>query len=234
MTGHVGHELGELDDGELFPPVLAPLLERELAHLAAVAPRRPRLQFGLVVATAGVIVALLLFARGIRADIGELPTAWMPAVTIGWLAGLVASAWLALVPRAGAVMPSRSRAAWLTLVVSIAYIGLGLIAAPTGPSSLYYGWTRLAAGHGCLELGLAASLVPLLVGAWFARGTAPIGTRWVAAALGAAAGCAGGFLLHFSCRIADGPHVGLIHGGVVGCTAVIAALVLPRALTARH
>lgn len=233
MTGDLDRDLVDLGAGELPAPDLSRLLERELAYLVPVTPRRPHRQLGLVATTATIVVALLLLGVGIRADLGELPAVSVLAVALGWMAGGVGAAWFALVPRRGAVMPSATRGAWLALGISCAFVGLGLIAHPAGPSSLDYGWTRLPAGLGCLELGLATACPPLLVGAWFARGTAPIGSASVAAALGAAAGCAGGFLLHFSCRIADGPHVGLVHGGVVGCTAMLAALVLPRAVTPR-
>ena len=36
-------------------------------------------------------------------------------------------------------------------------------------------------------------------------------------------------MLHLHCPIADGPHVGIIHGGVVVVAAVLAALLVPRA-----
>jgi hypothetical protein len=36
-------------------------------------------------------------------------------------------------------------------------------------------------------------------------------------------------VLHLHCDVADGLHVGLIHGGVVVVAAVLSALIVPRA-----
>ena len=121
----------------------------------------------------------------------------------------------------------------IVAVTSCAYVLLGLLLHPSGPSSAIYGRERFAAGHPCLELGLATAIVPVILGTWFLRGTAPVRTRWIAALLGAAGGCVGGLLLHFYCRIADGLHIGLIHGGVVGVAALIAAIIVPRAIVVR-
>jgi hypothetical protein len=125
-------------------------------------------------------------------------------------------------------MPRWRTASAVVAVVACAFVVLGLVVHPSGPSSAHFGWEKFLRGHGCLELGLATASIPVVIGAWFVRGTAPVGTRWIGAAIGAAGGCAGGLLLHFYCRIADGPHIGLIHGGVVACAAGIAAVVVPR------
>ncbi len=226
-------ELSDLLAIELVPPSLSPALEHELARLAPVAPRRPFRQLVLVLATAGLVTTGLLIVLGVRADVRELPAAWMPVVGVGWLAGLVLAARFALIPRHGGVMPRWRIAALAALATSCAYMALGLVLHPSGPSSLNYGRAHFLSGHGCLELGLATAITPIVLGAWCLRGAAPVRTRWIAAALGAAGGCVGGLLLHFYCRIADGLHIGLIHGGVVGCAAVIAALVVPRAITPR-
>ena len=116
-----------------------------------------------------------------------------------------------------------------TAVTSVAFVALGLACIPSGPRSLDYGMPHLLRGHGCLWLGLATALVPVVLGAIFLRGAVPVCSRWIAATLGAAGGCLGGLLLHMHCRIADGPHIGLIHGGVVVVAAALAALLVPRA-----
>jgi hypothetical protein len=100
---------------------------------------------------------------------------------------------------------------------------------PDGPSSLHYNWEHFGRGHWCLELGLATAFVPVVVGAIFLRGALPVGSRWIAASLGAGGGCLGGLLLHLHCRIADGLHIGIIHGGVVLVAALLSALLVPRA-----
>ena len=83
---------------------------------------------------------------------------------------------------------------------------LGLALHPSGPSSQAYGADRFVHGHTCLELGLATALVPVVIGAIFLRGALPVGSRWIAAALGAGGGCLGGLVLHLHCHIADGLH----------------------------
>jgi hypothetical protein len=75
--------------------------------------------------------------------------------------------------------------------------------------------------------------VPVVIGAIFLRGALPVGSRWIAAALGAGGGCLGGLVLHLHCRVADGAHVGLIHGGVVVVAAALSAAIVPRATQVR-
>jgi hypothetical protein len=85
----------------------------------------------------------------------------------------------------------------------------------------------------CLEVGLATALVPVVIGAIFLRGALPVGSRWIAAALGAGGGCLGGLVLHLHCNIVDGLHVGLVHGGVVIVAALLSAAIVPRASDVR-
>ena len=129
----------------------------------------------------------------------------------------------------GAVTPRWRWAAASAIVTSIAFVALGLIVHPSGPSSELYNLDRFGRGHTCLEIGLATALVPVVVGAVFLRGALPVGSRWIAAALGAGGGCLGGLVLHLHCHVADGLHVGLIHGGVVIVAALLAAALAPRA-----
>src|SRR6185436_1580808 len=148
---------------------------------------------------------------------------------IAWLLGFAVPCYLALVPKRGSMMPRRRLAAASAIVTSILFVALGLLVHPSGPTSLHYGAERFTHGHGCLELGLATALVPVVVGAVFLRGALPVGSRWIAAALGAGGGCLGGLVLHMHCHIADGLHIGLIHGGVVLVAAALSALLVPRA-----
>jgi hypothetical protein len=75
--------------------------------------------------------------------------------------------------------------------------------------------------------------VPVVGGALLLRGALPVGSRWIAAALGAGGGSLGGLVLHLHCRVTDGLHVGLIHGGVVAVSALLAAALVPRATELR-
>jgi hypothetical protein len=210
-------------------PPMSPALEAELGTLAPVSPRRPLRQLAIVVGASLVYGAGLLAALQMRRDMNELPPSWIVATAIAWLLGFAVPCYLALVPKQGAVMPRWRLAAASAIVTSIAFIVLGLVVHPSGPSSLYYGWDRFGRGHTCLEIGLATAVLPVIMGALFLRGALPVGSRWIAAALGAGGGCLGGLVLHLHCRVADGLHIGLIHGGVVLVAALLSAALVPRA-----
>ncbi|MEO6777538.1 MAG: NrsF family protein [Kofleriaceae bacterium] len=212
------------------PPELSAALEAELADLAPVAPRRPLRQLGLFVTASLVYAGLLLAFLSVRADLGGLPTAWIIGAGVAWFTGFSLATYLALVPARGSMTPRWRPALAITMGLSVAFIALGLNVHPTVPGvSLHYGMPHLLRGQGCLWIGLATALVPVLLGAIFLRGAVPVFSRWIAATLGAAGGCLGGLLLHIHCRIADGPHIGIIHGGVVVVAAALAALLVPRA-----
>lgn len=221
--------LDELAGLSLAPPALSATLEAELATLAPVTPRRPHKQLAILAAVSVGYVGVLLAVLALRADVRGLPVGWLVGAAIAWLAGLAVPCYLALVPRPGAVAPRWRAAAIAAGAVSIGFVGLGLVIHPSAPGqSLDYGSAHFWRGHWCMWLGLATAIVPIVVGAIFLRGALPVRSRWVAAGLGAGAGCLGGLLLHFHCKIADGLHVGLIHGGVVGVAAVLSALLVPR------
>ena len=223
----------EIDKLATEPPPPAPpmsaALEAELGKLAPVSPRRPVRQLAIVAAASLAYGAGLLAALRLRRDIDELPTSWLGATAVAWLFGFVVPCYLALVPRRGAVMPRWRWAAASAIVTSIGFIALGLLVHPSGPSSVHYDWARFAHGHTCLEIGLATAVVPVIVGALCLRGALPVGSRWIAAALGAGGGCLGGLVLHLHCHVADGLHIGLVHGGVVVVAAMLAAALAPRA-----
>jgi hypothetical protein len=210
-------------------PPMSPELEAELGKLATVKPRRPARQVATLVGISLVYGAGLLAALSMRRDMTELPTTWIVGAAIAWLLGFVVPSYLALVPKAGSMMPRWQLGAASAVIASIAFIVLGLLVHPSGPSSLYYGTERFGHGHTCLEIGLATALVPVVIGALFLRGALPVGSRWIAAALGAGGGCLGGLVLHMHCRVADALHIGLIHGGVVLVSALLSALLVPRA-----
>lgn len=221
--------IAQLSQAPAQAPPLSAALEAELGQLLPVSPRRPRRQLAIVVGVSLVYGAGLVAALNLRRDLSELPASWIVAAGIAWLLGFAVPCYLALVPRAGAVMPRWRWAAASAIVTSIAFIVLGLVVHPHGEHSLHYGWDRLAHGHTCLEIGLATALLPVIVGALFLRGALPVGSRWIAAALGAGGGCLGGLVLHLHCRVADGLHIGFVHGGVVLVAALLSAALVPRA-----
>jgi hypothetical protein len=212
------------------PPPLSQLLEAELAELAPVAPRRPVRQLVLLVTVSLIYGAGVLAMLAMRHDLHELPMGWLVGAGLAWLAGFVVPMYLATVPRPGAVMPRWKLAGGSAVVGALGFIGLGLTLHPDGPS---LGWAHFGRGYGCLELGLATALVPVVVGAIFLRGALPVGSRWIAASLGAGGGSLGGLMLHLHCPINDGLHIGLMHGGVVGIAALLAAALVPRATDLR-
>ena len=223
-----------LDQIAATPPLPAPAmgkeLEAELGKLAPVSPRRPRRQLAMLAVASFAYAALLLGVLTIRDDMSGLPVAWIVGAGALWFAGFCIPAYLALVPRPGSMMPRWTLALIVAAIASVAYMILGLSIHPSMPGvSRDYGWAHFFRGHGCLWLGLATALVPVILGVIFLRGALVMRSRWVAAALGAAGGCVGGLLLHMHCPIADGPHIGLIHGGVVLVAAALTAALAPRA-----
>jgi hypothetical protein len=226
-----------LDDLAHLPPPAAPplssALEAELGQLAPVATRRPVRQLALLIAASLIYGAGFVAMLAMRRDVHELPMGWLAGVGVMWLAGFVVPVYLATVPRPGAVAPRWRLAGVASVVAAIGFIGLGLVLHPSGPSSAQLGWAQFTRGHGCLELGLLTSVVPVVLGAIFLRGALPVGSRWAAAALGAGGGSLGGLMLHLHCPVTDGLHVGLVHGGVVGVAALLAAAIVPRATDVR-
>ncbi|HET7502309.1 MAG TPA: NrsF family protein [Kofleriaceae bacterium] len=216
------------------PPPLSSQIEAELAQLSPVAPRRPLRQLALLFAISVIYGAGVLAWLTLRRDLAELPMGWLLGAGLAWLFGFVVPVYLATVPRAGAVMPRWKLAGASAILGALGFIALGFAIHPSAPSSAPpLGWEHFARGYGCLELGLGTAIVPVVVGAIFLRGALPVGSRWSAAALGAGGGSLGGLMLHLHCPIAEGLHVGLMHGGVVAIAALLAAALVPRATDVR-
>lgn len=212
------------------PPPLSPALEAELDRLAPVTPRRPRREVATLAGVSLVYGAGLVAMFHVRGDLHELPVPWLVGAGLAWLLGFVVPCYLALVPRAGQMTPRWGWAAASAVVASIVFIALGLTVHPSGAHSHYLGWEHFPRGHTCLEIGVLSALVPVIAGALFLRRALPVGSRWIAAALGAGGGCLGGLVLHLHCPITDAPHVGLVHGGVVLVSALLSAAFVPRRL----
>lgn len=211
------------------PPPLPSALEAELAHLAPVATRRPARDLLRVAIVSLVYGAAMLGILALRRDLHGVPTWWIVVHALAWFVGFVGLAYLAIVPRRGAVTPRWRLAGLAAVLVSLGFVAAGLVMEPAGGAgTVKLGLDRVHEGHFCLEIGLGVAIVPVLLGALALRGALPVGARWTAAALGAAGGSLGGLVLHLHCPIADGWHLGLVHGGVVGGSAVIAAVLVPR------
>jgi hypothetical protein len=211
------------------PAPIGSALEAELGKLAPVKTRRPIRQLATLAGISLVYAAGLVAIFKVRGDLDELPMPWLVAAGLAWLLGFVIPCYLALVPRAGSMTPRWGWAAASAIVASIAFVVLGLVIHPSGAHSKYIGWEHLPRGRGCLELGVASALVPVIAGALFLRRALPTGSRWIAAALGAGGGCLGGLVLHLHCPVTDAPHVGLVHGGVVVVSALLSAALAAKA-----
>jgi Negative regulator of sigma F len=213
------------------PPALGTRLEAELAAIAPVTLRRPMRHLAALAVLSLLYGAVLVLVLTTRDDMRELPMGWLAGVAIGWMFGFLVPTYFALIPKRGTMTPRWKPAAIAAVVASVGFVSLGLAVHPMGASSQDYGVDRFAHGHTCLEIGLATALIPVVIGAIFLRGALPVGSRWIAAALGAGGGALGGLVLHLHCNVADGLHVGVIHGGVVIVAAALSAAIVPRAVT---
>lgn len=212
------------------PPPLGAALEAELASLRPAPPRRPRRQLAVIAAATLAWALALAGLLTLRRDLDELPRVWLAGYLAAWLCGFALPLALLVVPRRGSMLPRWRLAAAVGALAAVGFVIGGLVLARRGPSSTGHG---LGYGHLCLSGGLVTAIVPALLAVLALRGAIPSASRIAAAAIGAAAGCAGGFMLHLHCPIADGVHVGVVHGGVVAVSAGLAALLAPRTLAAR-
>jgi len=196
-----------IDELSRMPPPVPPppslALEAELGKLTAVAPRRPVRQLALLIGLSLIYGGGIASMLTLRRDLADLPMGWFAAAGLAWLVGFVAPVYLATVPAPGSIIPRWKLAGGAAVIGAIGFIALGL------------------------------AIVPVVIGAVFLRGALPVGSRWVAASLGAGGGALGGLMLHVHCPITDTLHVGIIHGGVVGIAALVAAALVPRATDVR-
>jgi hypothetical protein len=165
------------------PPPLGAELEAELGGIKPVAMRNPLRQLAILVGASLIYGAGVLALVSTRADMGELPIAWMVGGGIAWALGFVVPLYLAVMPAGGSMMPRRGLAASAAVTAAVLFVVMGMTIHPQGPSSVQYHAARFVYGHPCLELGLATALVPVILGAVFLRGALPVGSRWIAAAL---------------------------------------------------
>lgn len=215
------------------PPPMSAALEAELGHLQPVAPRRPMRQLALLVAISVIYATGMLAMLATRQDLGELSVAWLAGVAAAWLAGFAVPMYFAMVPAHGAVMPRWKPALVSALVGTIGFVVLGFVARPTGGAHTVPVLDQVMQGSGCLKMGCATALVPIVAGAILLRGTLPVGSRAISAAIGAGGGSMGGLMLHLHCPVTDTLHLAVMHGGVVAVAALLSALLVPRATALR-
>jgi hypothetical protein len=223
--------LGSIGTNGEIPPVPGPELTAIVAESGRVRTRRPAHELAALTALSLLYAAGLLMALGLRENTPLMPLWWMVAYTVAWLAGFVGSLYLALVPRRGAVLPRWRWAGIAATVACLVFTTGGLLFAAESPSALAsLPGNLFRNGRGCLGFGLLTALVPAVLAALLLRRAFPVGSRWVAAAIGAGSGSLGGMMLHFHCPASDPLHLGLVHGGVVVAGALLCALALPHFL----
>lgn len=229
---HIDDTLRALGTTRMPPPPLAPALEAELGRLTPMAPRRPRRQFLLVGALSLIYVGLLLLVLHLRPDLAGLPPLWLIAYCTAWLASFLVITWLVMVPAPGRVMPNWRYAGMGAALALVGFVAGGLLfdrQAPGMSVVLEPSLGNVLRGARCLLWGTTTAVVPVMLGALLLRGTLPVGSPWAGAAMGAAGGSLGGLMLHLHCPVADALHLGVVHGGVVLVSAVLGALIIPRA-----
>lgn len=214
------------------PPALCASLEKELETLRPVRVMAPYMVFALIGLTGLLYGTAMLLFMDLRPDLADLPTAWLVIYSSAWLASFAAVAYLASVPVRGQVSPNWRYAGLAAMTASVGFVIGGLLFHESAPGVSVVGEASmddlLGHGVGCIGVGLLSALVPVLLGALLLRGRLPVGSHWAGAGLGAAGGSLGGLILQLHCHVADGLHLGVVHGGVVAIGAVIGALLLPR------
>ncbi len=231
IDGRLERSLSALASAPVDAPPMSEDLARELEGLTPARMRSPRRQLGLVVGLSLLYGGVMLALLGMRHDAEDLPRMWLVGAGTMWLASFGAITWLVVVPPRDQVMPRWRGAATLAALAAVLFIAGGMLrpdsavhAAATYDLSLG-GW--FDRGQRCLRWGLTVAVVPIVLSALVVRGAVPVGSRWTAAAIGAAGGSLGGLVLHLHCGVAERFHIGLAHGGVIVVAAGIAALVAP-------
>ncbi len=229
--GQLDQVLGLLGEQLIPAPPLSEQLESELADLKPAPARRPGRRFWLVLPLSLFWGVAVLWMLELRPDLSGLPELWLSLYLGAWLAGFVLIGWAAMVPRAGSVMPNWRYAGVAAVLAGAGFVAAGLLFDRHVPGSSILtersveGFVNRA--HRCLTWGMITACVPLALGVLALRGRVPVGGYWAGAGLGAAGGCLGGLMLHLHCHIADGLHLGLVHGGLVILSALIGALLIP-------
>lgn len=231
-----GDELGAGIGGRLdaAPPPPAAELLAKLGGMKAV---RTRGRFAALAAVgaAGIVgpIALLILMPW-RRDLSALPPAWVAGAAAIWFGGFAASLVAALVPARGDVLPSAGRASRVALAAFAALAAFtlfGSVEAPgISPRVPPGAWPLVVSCLRCISVLLPVAVVFLLAGIVVLRRVLPMGARRIGAALGAAGGAMGGFVLLWHCPLAQTAHVVLGHLGGVLLAAAAGALLLPALL----
>jgi hypothetical protein len=228
-----------IDDVELLralrgggpPPPVSPALMGSLDGMKPVRTRVPIRTLLIVLAAGCVYPVAALAIYPLRHDLSALPTAWLVAVALVWLAGFSIPLALALLPRRQQVLPDASRAARVAVLAALTLVLTGLLFTVDAPGITILPKTRWAGFFAlwwhCVSFSLKAT-VPMLVAASIAlRRMTVVNLSYLGAPIGAAGGALAGLTLHGLCPYGGAAHVGLAHGGGVVIGAALGALWLP-------
>jgi len=220
---------GSVGSTEALPPPSSALMTA-IAASERKSPRVPAKRLALLVALGALQVGGMALALGLRREITELPKLWYGAYLAAWALSFVALGWATQIPPKGRVMPR----AWFGafgLVAAVLFMAGGVLFAEDVPGrSTMYEPTFANVLHYapyCTSVGLASSILPIILAGFLLRGATPRGARRIGLGVGAAAGSLGGLTLHLHCPIAEGTHLGFVHGGVVAIAALAGAFAVP-------
>jgi hypothetical protein len=214
------------------PPPPSEALRTKLASLAPVQTRRPM--------RTAVAVALFVLAYGalfvalhhLRPDLPYLPMPWVVGVAAAWFLAFALTLGLAMVPPRGQVLPDLTRAERLALALSLGLLAMSALATRSAPGHSLEpapGRAAVTAWH-CIRFSLLVAAGTLTFALVAARRVVRVGTWRFGAAIGAAGGAFGGFLLHWICPYATAAHVTIGHAGAVLVAGALGALVAPLVL----
>jgi hypothetical protein len=209
-----------------------PLIDRLVADLRPVAPRRWRDEALLLAALGVAEVLMFVMLRGVRGDMAEAmagPMFWWKSGSLAIIAALAgAAALLSLDPAAGS-RPIVARLWWWLGTATTLALGAGwLVDAGSHGRALLIARLNWPDGLDCLANVALLSVPPVLALAVMMRRGASVQPARTAGAAGLAAAGFAAFVFAFHCPHDDPLYVAVWYGTAVIGIAGLARLVLPR------
>ena len=203
-------------------PPPSPALLASLDDMTAVRPRSPARALLVVALVACAYPAWTLAQASLHAPLKGVGVAAL------WLAGFIASLYVALVPARGQVIPDTARALRVALVSAAALLVASILGAARSGHAPSSG--SLPSWRACLIFSLEVAVPTIIAGAVALRRVALVPSWRLGAALGAAGGALAGLTLHFTHAPAGPGHMALAHGGGVVLGLLLGALTAPLLL----
>ncbi len=209
-----------------------PLIDRLVADLQPVAPRRRGRELVLLLGLGVIEILLFVALRGMRPDLHQAmagPAFWWKSGSLAVIAALSAAALLVSLDPAGAARRRMTALWWalgLALFVAMA-LGWLVDAAGSGPAALL---ARLDwhAGMDCLGNVVALSIPLLLAIGVLVRRGAPTQPARTGLAAGLAAAGFAAFVFAFHCDHDDPLYIAVWYGLGIAVIGGLTRLVLPR------